>query len=185
MARYSTTALSLAARKVEMKYKVNDYLASDHTVLMKIIVAMDSEGLEIYALCGINDPVQLKWMSLPEIEHEELYFTQPDLHEFYSAKVGDLVRLQKNVMCKILAAAGNAYLLSKVIGEKHFAGPPPELLDAIQQMTPGAIVTVDAIDPAKKQHLKVHDSMRYQQTAADMWVDRDIMALMNWKLVKE
>lgn len=178
-------AMSLAARKVEMKYKVNDYIGADHTVSLKVVVAMDSEGLEIYALCGIADPVHLKWMSLPEMEHEDFGLLDTNLKEFHGARVGDIVRLQKGVMCKVLAKTDDAFLLSKVIGEKHFAGPTPEVLEAIGQMLPGATIEAMPIDPDKKKHLQTHDSMRYQQTAADQWMDRDIMALMNWKLVKE
>lgn len=162
-----------------MRYKVNDYLATQESVLLRVVVALESE-LEIYGLVGIKNPTELQWFSLPELQHEGFRGVPVNLKEFHNAKVGDLVKVGSDSMCKILAAAGTAFLLSRNIGQKHF-NPIEEIVETLAE----AAGAPSPIPDEHKAHMRKHNSMTYQQNAADKWVDRDVMALMNWKLVSE
>lgn len=158
-----------------MKYKVGDYLAGPHTVLLRIIVAMD-EGYELYAATSCKHPTELRWFSRHQLDHEDMKLAQLDPDEFLNAEVGDHVLCGQDEYRQVLAKSGRGLLLSQSADELAKA-----IVGTLEQAKQDGAPVPDEM----LSHMKRHASNRVASMAADQWWDMETMALMNWKLVRE
>ncbi len=158
-----------------MKYKVGDFVATENTVLLEVVAAIDGDP-EIYGMKNIKEPAALRWFTLWELDHEGLSKFTYNPHEFDDAEAGDNVKCGPEQYRRILSRVGNVILVSRV-GD-HLAKEIVKVLE--QNKREGHEIPEDFLG-----HMKGHASNITASNAADTWYDIHTMTLMNWKLVRE
>lgn len=158
-----------------MKYKLGDFLTAENSVLLMIVAILPGDH-EIYAVKHVKQ-CEVSWMTRHELDMEKYKLVKPNLHEFQDAKVGDHVKMGKHYVT-ILARIDKAVLLSQAVQEEARA-----IIEAAESMDDA--LGFSFISKEHRDHLREHTTHKHTHNSVDAWYDIDVMALMDWKLIRE